>query len=52
MVGIILARREQERSKQGFELTSISQGLALESIMKSNPKISKQLFFLFGSSLK
>lgn len=36
--GIILARRGEDNSRQGFVFTSISQTLKFWSIMKSKPK--------------
>lgn len=50
ILGMMPPKSGQDISKQGFELTSINQTLKSESIMKSNPNISK-LFILSSGSI-
>ena len=51
IVGKILANNEDDNSKHGLELTSISQTLKLSSIIISKPNISKQFSRFSGSIL-
>ena len=46
---MILANKEDGNSKHGLVLTSMSQTLKLSSIMKSNPKTSKEFSLCDGS---
>lgn len=49
ILGMMRSRTGQLSYRHGLVLTSMSQGLKAESIMKSKPKISKLFPFLVGS---
>jgi hypothetical protein len=51
MCGMIFDKSAEDSSKQGLELTSMSQALKFSSIMKSRPNISMQFSRLSGSIL-
>jgi len=48
ILGITLPNRGQANYRQGLVLASMSHTLKFSSIIKSNPKISKENSFLFG----
>lgn len=52
IAGIRRAKYGEESSRQGFVLTSISQGFRSSSSIKSYPKISNENCLRWGSSLR